>query len=168
VSTTEPIDPTTLPWRPTVDDVAALIRARTKDASGNEVGTFTPATRPTDAEVEQLITNGVAKIASYVGWTLPADAEPEASHLSAIVTACEVELSYWPEQVRNDRSAYQQLWAMFQANVATFAEFVSAIAPAGGIAQQWGNVYSPSSTVDFAYRFGYGVWPIGDLTNVGH
>ncbi|HEX3455224.1 MAG TPA: hypothetical protein VHS03_11400 [Gaiellaceae bacterium] len=168
MSTPAPIDPTTLPWRPTVDDVAALIRARTKDASGNEIGTFTDQTRPTDAEVEQLITNGMAKIASYVGWTLPPDAEAEANHLAAIVTACEVELSYWPEQVRNDRSAYSALWAMFTANVSTFAEFVAAIAPAGGVAQQWGNVYSPSSTVDFAYRYGYGVWPISDLVNVGH
>src|SRR5215471_17391851 len=102
-STPPPVDPLTIPWRPTVDDVAALIRARTKDASGNELGTFTSATRPTDAEVEQLITNGCAKVATLVGWTLPSDAEAEANHLAALWTACEVEQSYWPEQVRTER-----------------------------------------------------------------
>src|SRR5215471_18531552 len=100
-STPPPVDPLTIPWRPTVDDVAALIRARTKDASGNELGTFTPATRPTDAEVEELITNGMAKVAALVGWDLPADTYEEARHLASIVAACEVELSYWPEQVRS-------------------------------------------------------------------
>src|SRR5215831_10447937 len=117
MSTTPPVDPLTIPWRPTVDDVAALIRARTKDASGNELGTFTAATRPTDAEVNQLITNGCAKVASVVGWTLPADAEHEARHLAAVWTAYEVEQSYWPEQVRTERSTALQLLGIYQYDI---------------------------------------------------
>src|SRR5262245_60700010 len=127
MSVTPPVDPLTIPWRPTVDNVAALLRARTKDASGNEIGTFTPATRPTNVEVEMLITNGCAKLAALIGWTIPADAEIEAKHLAAIVAACEAELSYWPEQVRNDRSAYAQLWAMYEANIDNFVSYVAAI-----------------------------------------
>ena len=49
-----PVDPGTV--RPTVDDVAKLARTRTIDQdSGDDVAAFTPATRPTDSDVEDLI-----------------------------------------------------------------------------------------------------------------
>jgi hypothetical protein len=51
---------TTDPLRPSVADVALLIRARTKDADGREVGTFTDETRPTDEQVEEHISAAVA------------------------------------------------------------------------------------------------------------
>jgi hypothetical protein len=168
MSTPPPLDPALdAPWRPTVDDVAALLRARTKDASGNEVGTFNDQTRPTDAEVELLITNGCAKVSALVGWEIPDDAQDEARHLAAIVAACEVELSYWPEQVRSDRSAFAQLWQLWTSDIAAFREMVSALAPEGGLAAGIGSIYTPSSTVDFAYRYGFGVFPISDVTNTG-
>lgn len=165
-----PVDPLTIPWRPTVDDVAALIRSRTKDASANEVGTFTGATRPTDAEVEQLITNGVAKVASFVGWEIPADAEPEALHLAAIWAACQVELSYWPEQAFRERSPYAQMLASFEYDIGPFVEFVAQLTPAGAgtIGARAGTFYSPSATAAWAYQFGYGLTsPLSDLVNVG-
>src|SRR5215471_7639366 len=162
----------TVPWRPTVDDVAALIRARTKDASGNEVGTFTADTRPTDAEVEQLITNGCAKVAALVGWDFPSDAYPEAQHLAAIVAACEVELSYFPEQVRTDRSAFNQLWQIWEADKDAFASYVAQITPPGtdgSIASKIGTLRVMSGTVATAYAWGYGL-PAGvelsDVVNV--
>jgi len=170
MSTPAPVDPLTIPWRPTVDDVAALIRARTKDASANELGTFTSATRPTDAEVEQLITNGCAKVASVVGWDLPADAEHEGLHLAAIWAACEVELSYWPEQVRTERSPYAQLLATYTYDIGPFADYVAALAPAGSLGQTSGTFYTPSFTVAYAYTYGYGMMapaPLSDLVNVG-
>ena len=166
-----PVDPLTVPWRPTVDDIAALLRARTKDASGVEVGTFNENTRPTDVEVEQLITNGCAKIASLVGWDIPSDAQPEASHLAALVTACEVELSYFPEQVRTDRSAYTQLWQMFQDDRQAFIDYVAALTPpgSGAIGSKLGTLGVVSGTVAYAYANGYAV-PYGvklsDVLNV--
>jgi hypothetical protein len=39
---------------PSVLDVAALLRARTKDVNGVEVGTFTDDTRPTSSQVLRL------------------------------------------------------------------------------------------------------------------
>jgi hypothetical protein len=170
VSSTPPVDPLTVPWRPTVDDVAALIRARTKDASGNELGTFSGATRPTDAEVEQLITNGCAKVATLVGWSFDANAEAEATHLAALWTACEVEQSYWPEQVRSERSAFAQLLAMFEYDVGPFVDYVAALTPAGAdsIAARAGTFYTPSYTTAWAYTYGYGLAaPLSDLVNVG-
>jgi len=156
-------------WRPTVDDVAALIRARTKDPSGRELGTFTSETRPSDDQVEKLITNGCAKVASFVGWELPDDAWPEAGHLASLVAACEAELSYYPEQVQTGRSAYAELWAMYQYDVGQFADYVAQIAPTSPVAARSGSIATPSGTVVFAYEMGYGVWPLGDVVgNVGH
>ncbi len=164
---TTPVDPLTVPWRPTVDDIAALLRARTKDASGNEIGTFTDQTRPTDAEVEQLITNGCAKVAALATWYVPSDAAPEASHLAALVAACEVELSYFPEQVRTDRSAYQYLWAMFQDDRAAYVDMVAALVPPGTIAGTSGTFNVASGTVIWAYQNGFvGGTPMSDLVNV--
>jgi hypothetical protein len=41
--------PSTIDIAPSVLDVAALLRARTKDSTGHEVGTFNDYTRPTRA-----------------------------------------------------------------------------------------------------------------------
>lgn len=159
-------DVAAIPWRPTIDDVAALIRARTKDASGNEVGTFNADTRPTDIEVERLISNGCAKVAAVVGWNLPEDAWEEAGHLAALLAACEAELSYWPEQVRSDRSPYAQLWAMYQYDIGPFAEFVGQLQPEGFASRQ-GTLHTPSHTVLWAYEWGYFGPPMSDWVNVG-
>jgi len=168
VSTNGPPDPLALPWRPSVDDVAALIRARTKDASGTELGTFTDQTRPTDAEVEQLITNGVAKVAAAVGmWDLPDECLEEGRHLAAILAACEAELSFWPEQVRSDRSPYAQLWALYQYDIEQFVTFVGIYAPAGTGGAAIGTIPTPSATVIFGYTWGFS-WPqLSDVVNVG-
>ena len=162
----DPVDPLTVVWRPTVDDVAALLRARTKDAQMNEVGTFTDKTRPTDVEVEQLITNGCAKIASLVGWDIPGDAQAEATHLASIIAACEVELSYFPEQVRSDRSPYPQLWALFQDDRDSFIQHVASLSPVGSIGTKIGTLDVTSGTVAWAYANGYGYAFLSDLVNV--
>jgi len=167
VPPTTPIDPLTLPWRPTVDDVAALLRARTKDASGNELGTFTPDTRPTDVEVELLITNGCAKVASYVGWDLPDECVEEGRHLATLVAAYEAELSYWPEQVLSNRSPASNYWAMFEANIAQFEVMVGVYLPDSGVGQRIGSLPTPSSTVVFAYTWGFGFPTMSDVVNVG-
>jgi hypothetical protein len=160
-------------WRPTVDDVAALLRARTKNGSGNEVGTFDNTTRPTDIEVERLITNGVAKVASVVGYTLPDDCWEEAAHLACLVAACQIELSYWPEQVRTERSPYSMLWQQYQLDIGPFAEYVATVQPSG-ISTKAGTLYVASATTNFAYQFGFGtsgasgsIVPLDDIVNVG-
>lgn len=167
MSTPPDFDATTVPWRPTTDDVAALLRARTKNPSGNEQGTFDDQTRPTELEVERLITNGVAKVLAAIGvWDLPPEAQDEARHLASILAACEVELSYFPEQVRSDRSAYAQLWELYQHNIDVFADYVAGLVPAATRSHQ-GSLYTPSSTVAYAYSMGLGGWPMSDVVNVG-
>jgi hypothetical protein len=88
-----------------VAEVAAHIRARTKDNNGNEVGTFTDSTRPTEAQCEEAITAAVRFIHSRVGYVGEGCAElaREAVSLGA---AADIERSYFPEQSRSDRSVY--------------------------------------------------------------
>src|SRR5215471_9107083 len=105
MSTPEPPNVT-----PTLEDVAALIRARTKDSSGNEVGTFTPATRPTNAQAQEAIDHAVIAVHEKVGG-IGAACAGLAKLAAAYGAAAEIELSYFPEQARTDRSPYTFLIA---------------------------------------------------------
>jgi hypothetical protein len=92
----------------TIEDVAAIIRARTKDSSGNELGTFTAETRPTDAQCQEAITHQVEVLHTKVGRVGP-DCTGVAQMAVAWGAAAEIELSYFPEQARTDRSPYTYL-----------------------------------------------------------
>lgn len=100
-------------WAPTVANVGALLRARTKDTNGNELGTFTADTRPTGTQVEDLINTAADDVAS----TLPDQLDPKywerAAAVSTLGAALKVELSYFPEQVATGRSPYTQLKEMY-------------------------------------------------------
>jgi hypothetical protein len=120
------------PERPTVDDVATLIRARTKDKDGGEIGTFTPDTRPTDVQVQQLIILAEGDVLVQTGTKLwPANAAA-ATSMIALRSACFVELSFWPEQIRTDRSAYEPLWRMYEAGMVSLLAAIEAGAGTDG------------------------------------
>ena len=143
--------------RPTVDEVALLIRARTKDSMGTEVGTFTADTRPTDDQVEAQIDAAVA----LVGTRLPPidriapELLPAVASVVAYRAALRIEKSYFPEQVRSDRSAYPQLYEEYQDDLAALIESVKAGGPeleaASGIGQltvgSWTSI--PTTPEDF-------------------
>lgn len=99
-------------WAPTVDDVGALLRARTKDRHGNELGTFTDDTRPTQYQVESIIERVAQDIDDSVDAPLPQRLYGSARRLGTYMAACEVELGYFPEQVSTNRSPYAQLAAV--------------------------------------------------------
>lgn len=134
-SPTEPVfdDGSGLSWRPSVRDVAAHIRARTKDDQGNELGTFTNETRPTDDQVEELIPTGVRAIGAHIGTEIcVGDSEEtraalydDAQDLAALLVAMKIELTYYPEQVGTGRSPYPQLKELYDAGVKTLIEAVS-------------------------------------------
>jgi hypothetical protein len=87
---------------PTVDSVAQILRARTKDDQGQELGTFTAATRPTDVQVSGLIATAQADVIAQTGPLLGVLTQEAARSAVAMRTAMLVELSYFPEQVRNE------------------------------------------------------------------
>src|SRR4029078_10786285 len=89
------------PWRPTVDDVAGLLRARTKDSEGQEVGTFTDDTRPTATQVEDRITASYALVTPRFGPVadFPQVYDATVAQLVAYRAALQIEKSFFPEQV---------------------------------------------------------------------
>lgn len=117
---------------PTSDDVAALLRARTKDLDGNELGIFNANTRPTNDEVEHLITLAYAEVTAQTGATLGARCMDAARALIAIRAAAWVELSYFPEQVRSDRSVYRELADQWTAGMPALIACVEGNAPGAG------------------------------------
>jgi hypothetical protein len=104
-------------WAPLVADVGAILRARTKDSNGNELGTFTANTRPTGDQVDELIETAMSDIESEVG-SVPDVLQDAARRVAAIGTALLVELSYFPEQITNGRSPYDQLRELYDARFA--------------------------------------------------
>lgn len=100
-------------YTPTIAEVGALLRTRTKDTAGNEIGTFTANTRPTALQVDVLSRQAANKLSTIIGDAIPEDLLEDASELAAIRTAMLVELSYFPEQVAAKRSPYaeyKELW----------------------------------------------------------
>lgn len=93
---------------PTQEDVARLLRARTKDDAGVENEAWTDDTRPTAAAVEELIQLAAGDVLSQTGAELLERPAAAAKTMIALRAAMFVELSYWPEQVRTDRSAYHE------------------------------------------------------------
>ena len=91
-------------------NVAALLRARTKDSGGRELGEWTDETRPTLAQVDETIALAAATVEAKVGTPVDACAGPFAIAV-AYEAACLVEKSYFPEQVESGRSHYDQLRA---------------------------------------------------------
>lgn len=127
--------------RPTVDEVALLIRARTKDALGNEVGTFDEDTRPTGDQVDEQIT-----AAAPLVWmrlppidSLPSELVPAVASLVAYRAALRIEKSFFPEQVRSDRSAYDQLLAEYVSDLAALIDAIHNAATSGDIAGETGG-----------------------------
>jgi hypothetical protein len=114
--------------RPSVDDVALLIRARTKDSHGNEVGTFDDETRPTADQVEEQIDAALPLVLMRLPEVekLPTELVPAIAAVVAYRAALRIEKSYYPEQVRSDRSAYDQLLGEYLADLEALVDAATA------------------------------------------
>jgi hypothetical protein len=132
--------------KPTTADVAALLRARTKDLDGTEVGDFNTNTRPTGAEVLRLIDMAYNEITARTGSALQPRCAGLAWMLVVIRAAMWIESSYWPEQVRSDRSIYTELATQWTDGLVTLDSCVAGNLPGtdegGGDAStyRWGMI----------------------------
>lgn len=105
-------------YTPDVASVGALLRARTRDTNGNEIGSFTEQTRPTGDQVLSLIRTAVGDLSSAVGSDLASEFYVPAQQLAVYRTAALIELSYFPEQVAQGRSPYAQYLALYNDGLA--------------------------------------------------
>jgi hypothetical protein len=124
---TEPIQdiPEDTPeYIPTLQEVGALLRARTVDTTGTELGTFTADTRPTGSEAMKLIGDAATDVADEVGGDIPDAAIQTARQAAAYRAAMLIELSYYPEQVGTNRSPYAEYKALYDEKIAKIIRIV--------------------------------------------
>jgi hypothetical protein len=114
--------------RPTVEQVATLIRARTKDSNGIEVGTFDGDTRPTADQVEKTIDASVALVGMQLpdAAAIPVELASAVAAVIALDAACRVEKSFWPEQVQTERSPYALLKTEYDEALAALLDTIEA------------------------------------------
>ncbi len=115
--------------RPTVTEVASLLRARTKVRGGTEAKTFNTITRPTADEVEELIDDALSEVLGKVqpidptlvygsAYNAPGSAyERRVRAAVKLYAALLVELSYWPEQVHSGQSPANTYQALFDSRI---------------------------------------------------
>lgn len=139
---------------PTIDDVAALLRARTQTPAGGQVGTFDATTRPTGDEVTLLILQSSAYVAGVLGGSVPERLYAWVRHLTALYTAVQIEEGYFPEQVATGRSPRAQLWERFMTELPSLLSAVEAFGGGGigGTSDRVGrSVFTPPAP---------GVWDV--------
>jgi hypothetical protein len=113
---TEPIQnipDETMPYLPTLADVAAIMRARTKTVDGDEIGTFNDETRPTGEQVNRIIIQASSDVTALVDTDIPEGAYRYAKQAIIYRTAKLIEISYFPEQIATGRSPYPEYNALF-------------------------------------------------------
>lgn len=142
-------------FTPTAADIGAILRARTKDSSGAEIGTFNASTRPTGTQVESLIADAVREVESAMGTDSPCEDGSDiqtsiygkAKAAAKIYTAMLVELSHFPEQVESGRSPYDQLEKLWNSRVASLTEMVAESCGGGSDAGGIGGLPLPRATM---------------------
>jgi hypothetical protein len=117
--------------RPDAADVGALLRARTRDSSGNELGTFTADTRPTNLEVDQLIDQGNDDVRAELPETVSPQLVERVKSLMALATALRIEISYFPDQVASGRSPFEQYRTLYRDGLRAVAAAVQGNQPGG-------------------------------------
>ena len=134
---TEPVlddgsDTPTSVSRPNTQAVANLLTTRTRTVGGEVIGDFSAATTPTKAQVESRIAEAYNFVIGRFGDIDDPFLSAKATHLIAIYSAMMVELSYYPEQINNDRSPYRELKKLFDDGMDELYETLFPEADDGG------------------------------------
>lgn len=144
-------------WAPSIEQVAALVRARTRgvesrDASvAGEQGTFTDTTRPTAEQVEELIDMACGELQALFAGRSPCSASlKQSAGVAASYRAAQlVEVSYFPEQTNADQTAFsslQKMWEEAGKNIAAAVRERCPIDPVDG-GQDDGGALTPVGVV---------------------
>ncbi len=116
-------------WKPAVEEVAALLRARTKDDRGEELGTFTETTRPTQVQVEFYINIATGLMVACTGDWLPESLWQFSRYVIATRAAMDIERAYWPEQQDPEDGVYNRLKLEYDKMSASLCELAGPYRP---------------------------------------
>jgi hypothetical protein len=145
---------------PSVDDLGALLRARTQDSNDQELGTFTDDTRPTDIEVNRIIAQAASVVFGATGSLVDLECDiadqvkESAKYLISLLAACLIELSYFPEQVRSDRSGFQGYYDIFTGDMGMKALLDSVAECRGGQVEPDAPGQPPNASWEFPIDLG--------------
>lgn len=116
-------------WRPGLVDVAAVLRARTRDDdSGDEQGAFSADSRPTAVEVTTYIGNAVGQMLVPfvqrvgVNGEIPPELHNSARWVAAVHAAMQAEMSYEPDDLESVTRADTDLKGMFDSGMSALLE----------------------------------------------
>lgn len=107
------------PAKPSLDEVAAMLRARTVDANGNELSTFTATTSPTATQAQQLLDSAYDLVRLRIGRISDSNDEliGQARTVVMLLAARLVETVYYPEQAAQTQSAAAIYGEMYEEAV---------------------------------------------------
>jgi len=109
-------------YTPTVQDIALMLRARTRDANGELVKDFNDQTLPTDTDVTGLIQTAVDDVCGAIGPDIDSQYFDTAKVLCIYLASANVELSYYPEQAAATNSMYDKLMDRYNAKLTQLLE----------------------------------------------
>jgi hypothetical protein len=112
-------------YLPTLSEVGALLRTRTVDTAGNELGTFSSGTHPTGDEALALLNQAARDVALHVGKDVPEALIEDTKELVKYRAAMLIELSFFPEQVSAQRSPYAQYKDLYDTGLPVLVEAIS-------------------------------------------
>lgn len=150
------LDDNIVGFAPSIAQVASLLRARTKKrGTGEELGTFTSDTMPTDDEAAQAIIEASREVTATVGTDIPDSTGPDSDALRksvggliALLAAMNIESSFYPEQIERNHSNYNALERRFNSAIKRIADAVEA---AGG---DTSGDMGPGGNLKAAFNFG--------------
>lgn len=123
-------------WAPSPDQVAAVLRARTRGTGtgatrAGELGRFTAATRPTLDEVVLLIEQACGDVLAAFEGREPCSLGTNSAARSAAtyIAAQLVEVSYFPETSKGEGSAFEALQKLAETTLRSAAVSVAARCP---------------------------------------
>lgn len=142
----EPPDPAE--YTPTVDEVAAYIRARTKIPGGGIAGTFNDQTNVKAAEVRAIIAQAVGLILTDLGGP-PCTEElcAQMKAVAAILGAMLVEQSLFPEQTTGAGNSFPSLEKLYKPKMAGLAKQVERICGTGSGGEGGGSGESVAKAI---------------------
>jgi hypothetical protein len=111
---------TPVDYKPDVHELGAIMRARTRNDLGKELGTFTEDTRPTSDEVESVIDQALALVSPRLGGAVADRLDDLARSIVTLRAAMMIEASYIPESDDNGGSAYDRYESQYTESLEAY------------------------------------------------